>query len=203
MFPVRMRAKPLDPPTALRSLELQATQLREARGSFLNSVERVRTDLAALGSGTGQTPNSVPVQKPPAPPMDAVPPPSHCQPGDKPEPSVDGRVPAGSATDGLWCNVTLLSHQGTSGGFKVYRYVDAGGHECAYYDTALLFPLNALNPAGTSLGVAVLDMSDHAHPVQTATLTDPVWTDVPISETQTNIELSVAGGASFFRLIAP
>ena len=53
------------------------------------------------------------------------------------------------------------------------RYVDAAGHECAYYDTALLFPLNALNleqPA--ALGVAVLDMADPAHPKQTALLTE-------------------------------
>lgn len=45
------------------------------------------------------------------------------------------------------------------------------GHECAFYDTALLFPLNAIRPSGPSLGVAVLDMADPAHPVQTDTLT--------------------------------
>src|SRR6478752_5740792 len=101
-------------------------------------------DLAALGQGEGDSPMTVPVQKPPAPPMDAAPR-ANCGPGSKPEPSIQGRVPAGSATDGLWCNVTLLSHQGTSGGFKVLRYVDGGGHECAYYDTALLFPMNAFN----------------------------------------------------------
>ena len=39
---------------------------------------------------------------------------------------------------------TCVAHQGTSGGFKVLRYVDTPGHECAFYDTALLFPLNAL-----------------------------------------------------------
>jgi hypothetical protein len=97
-----------------------------------------------------------------------------CGPGSKPEPGIQGRVPAGSADDGgLHCNVELVAHQGTSGGFKVLRYVDAAGHECAFYDTALLFPVNALRLDGSSLGVAVLDMSDPAHPVQTATLTDP------------------------------
>jgi hypothetical protein len=129
-------------------------------------------DLAALGQGFGDTPDSVPVQKPPAPAMDAVPR-ANCGPGSKPEPSVQGRVPAGSATDGLWCNVTLVSHQGTSGGFKTWRYVDAAGHECAYYDTALLFPLNAFNLNSQGVGVAVLDMSDPRKPVQTDTLTTP------------------------------
>jgi hypothetical protein len=129
-------------------------------------------DLLALGQGGGQTPNSVPVQKPPAPPMDATPR-AQCGPGSKPEPDIQGRVPAGSATDGLWCNVKLLSHQGTSGGFKVYRYVDTAGHECAFYDTALLFPLNALNLNSQGAGVAVLDMSNPSKPVQTDMLTEP------------------------------
>ena len=129
-------------------------------------------DLLALGQGGGQTPDSVPVQKPPAPPMDATPR-AQCGPGSKPEPGIQGRVPAGSATDGLWCNVKVLSHQGTSGGFKVFRYVDSAGHECAYYDTALLFPLNALNLNSNGAGVAVLDMSDPSKPVQTDMLTEP------------------------------
>ena len=129
-------------------------------------------DLLALGQGGGQTPNTVPVQKPPAPPMDATPR-AQCGPGSKPEPSIQGRVPAGSATDGLWCNVRLLSHQGDSGGFKVFRYVDAAGHECAYYDTALLFPLNAFNLNSQGIGVVVLDMSDPKNPKVTDTLTEP------------------------------
>ncbi|MCW2991415.1 MAG: hypothetical protein JWM73_2009 [Solirubrobacterales bacterium] len=129
-------------------------------------------DLGALGQGSGQTPDTVATQKPAAPPMDATPR-ATCGPGAKPEPSIQGRVPAGSATDGLQCNVTQISHQGTSGGFKVYRYVDAAGHECAYYDTALLFPVNALNVNTSGVGVVVLDMSDPAKPQQTATLTEP------------------------------
>jgi hypothetical protein len=130
-------------------------------------------DLAALGQGGGQTPATAPVVKRAAPPMDATPPPSHCAPGAHPEPGPDGRVPAGSATNGLWCNVTMISHQGSSGGFKTLRYVDAAGHECAYYDTALLFPLNAFNLSSSGIGVVVLDMSDPAHPRQTDLLTDP------------------------------
>jgi hypothetical protein len=96
-----------------------------------------------------------------------------CGVGSRPEPGIQGRVPAGSATDGLWGNAELVSQQGRSGGFKVVRYVDSAGHECAFYDTALLFPTNAGNLGGRSLGVAVLDMSNPAHPVQTDTLTAP------------------------------
>jgi hypothetical protein len=129
-------------------------------------------DLLALGQGGGQTPNSVPVQKPSAPPIEATPR-TRCGAGSKPEPDMQGRVPAGSATTGLWCNVKLLSHQGTSGGFKVYRYADGAGHECAYYDTALLFPMNALNLNSSGVGVAVLDMSNPSKPVQTEMLTEP------------------------------
>jgi hypothetical protein len=128
-------------------------------------------DLFALGQGSGQTPDKVAVQTPPAPKVEAVPR-ATCGPGAKPEPDVQGRVPAGSATDGLWCNVKLLAHQGTSGGFKVLRYVDPAGHECAYYDTALLAPLNAFNLNSNGIGVVVLDMSDPAHPKQTDLLTE-------------------------------
>jgi hypothetical protein len=129
-------------------------------------------DLLALGQGEGQQPAVAATQHNAEPPLVATPR-AQCGPGSKPEPGIQGRVPAGSATNGLWCNVSLVAHQGTSGGFKVLRYVDPAGHECAFYDTALLFPVNALKLDGSSLGVAVLDMSDPAHPKQTATLTDP------------------------------
>ena len=129
-------------------------------------------DLFAVGQGAGDSPAKVPIvhrTEPPSLPTPLAP----CAPGSRQQPGVDGRVPAGSAKDGLSCNVTLLGHQGTEGGFKVFRYSDARGHECAFYDTTLMFPLNALNPGGGSAGVAVLDMSDPSHPVQTDTLTTP------------------------------
>jgi hypothetical protein len=129
-------------------------------------------DLGQIGAGLGQTPPKAAVQHNAEPPLTATPV-GACGPGSKPEPSVDGRVPAGSGDKGLWCNLTEVSHQGTSGGFKVFRYVDTQGHVCAFYDTALLFPTNAINAAGPSLGVAVLDMSNPAHPVQTDTLNQP------------------------------
>ena len=129
-------------------------------------------DLAALGQGSGQTPDALPVQHNPEPPFQATPR-AKCGKGSKPEPDIQGRVPAGSATNGLWCNVTVLSHQGSSGGFKVWRYVDTKGHECAIYDTALVYPENAFKFDSSSQGVVVLDMSNPRKPVQTAVLTDP------------------------------
>jgi hypothetical protein len=128
-------------------------------------------DLGALNQGTGQTPDKAVVQHNAEPPLTATPR-AKCLPGSKPEPGIQGRVPEGSAANSLHCNITEIAHQGDSGGFKVYRYTDAQGRTCAYYDTALLFPLNAFNPAGPSVGVIVLDMTDPAHPVQTDDLTE-------------------------------
>jgi hypothetical protein len=48
--------------------------------------------------------------------------------------------------------------------------VDAAGHDCAYYDTTLMFPTNALDSEG---GVNVLDMSDPTKPTLTARLVTP------------------------------
>ena len=115
-------------------------------------------DLLALGQGIGQKPAKVAIATRAEPPFVATPR-AQCGPGSKPEPGIQGRVPAGSASDGLHCNVYLIAHQGTSGGFKMLRYIDPAGHECAFYDTALLFPVNALKLDTSSAGVAVLDMS--------------------------------------------
>jgi hypothetical protein len=104
---------------------------------------------------------------------------AQCGPGSKPEPSIQGRLPkeavdSGAAKDGYWCNLTRVGHYGNAGGYKVRRYVDPSGRECAYYDTTLLFPLNALNVATQQpTGVAVLDMSNPANPVLTETLVTP------------------------------
>ena len=73
-----------------------------------------------------------------------------CGPGSDPETNGQGRVTtddvtSGRASRGYTCNTALLSHIGDSGGYKVHRYVDASGHECAYFDTTLLFPINATN----------------------------------------------------------
>jgi hypothetical protein len=145
-------------------------------------------DLLALGEAGGQEPARAPTARRAEPPLVATPR-AQCGPGSKPEPGIQGRVPAGSATDGLHCNADLVAHQGTSGGFKVLRYVDPAGHECAYYDTALLYPVNALKLDTTSQGVAVLDMADPAHPVQTATLTE-----LPMMSPHESLNLNPARG---------
>lgn len=145
-------------------------------------------DLLALSQGAGQTPAKVPTVRRAEPAFVATPL-VNCGPGSRPEPGVDGRVPAGSGVNGLSCNTTEIAHQGTSGGFKVFRYVDQQGHVCAFYDTALLFPTNGINAAGPSLGVAVLDMTDPSHPVQTDTLTQ-----LPMMTPHESLNLNVKRG---------
>lgn len=130
-------------------------------------------DLFSLGLEPGQTPAMVRVQQNHEPPLKATARVA-CGNGSHPLHGVDGRVTAAALAHaphhGYTCNLSFVSHQGRSGGFKVFRYVDPHGHVCAFYDTALLFPTNAFQTGGPSLGVAVLDMSHPAHPVQTATL---------------------------------
>ncbi len=101
-----------------------------------------------------------------------------CGPGSLPEPGLQGRVAkedvdAGEVADGYRCNMTVVGRSGETGGFKVLRYVDKAGRECAYYDTTLLFPTNTFNLSLQPTGVAVLDMSNPADPVRTTTLATP------------------------------
>jgi hypothetical protein len=99
-----------------------------------------------------------------------------CGPGSLPE-ATQGRAPAadytnGRAAQGYTCNTQAVGHYGKTGGFKVLRYVDTAGHVCAYYDSTLLFPKDAVtNTEGP--GVFVLDMTDPTHPVLTDTLKTP------------------------------
>jgi hypothetical protein len=123
-------------------------------------------------------------------PVEAPVPRAVCGPGSNPETDRQGRVPkaevdSGRAALGYTCNTELLAHigpadfggpasfQGGAGGYKVFRYVDASRHECAYYDTTLLYPANV--SAGQEPGVWVLDMSNahtpNSKPVRTAVLT--------------------------------
>ena len=109
------------------------------------------------------------------PPLTATPR-ATCGPGSRPEPGLQGRIPPGpGSARGFTCNITQLGHEGTAGGFKVERYVDTAGHECAYYDTTLTFASNAASATldGKPTGTAVLDMSNPAKPVRTATLMTP------------------------------
>ncbi len=104
-----------------------------------------------------------------------------CGPGSLPEGPTQGRVPrgdhaSGRAAEGYTCNTELVgsyekaSPQGSVGGFKVERYTDAAGHDCAYYDSTLLFPTSLID---LESGVNVLDMSDPTQPVLTDKLVTP------------------------------
>jgi hypothetical protein len=101
-----------------------------------------------------------------------------CGAGSLPEPGLQGRVAkadvdSGEVATGYRCNIAEIGKSGETGGFKVLRYVDTAGHECAYYDTTLLFPTNTLNLSLQPTGVAVLDMTDPAKPVRTDSLLTP------------------------------
>ena len=104
-----------------------------------------------------------------------------CGPGSRPETGIQGRVSredhdSGRAAQGYACNTEQVGFYGvenalgTVGGFKVERYVDASGRDCAYYDTTLVYPTNLFDAQS---GVNVLDMSDPTQPVLTASLQTP------------------------------
>jgi hypothetical protein len=114
---------------------------------------------------------AVAAQRAAEPPVRATPR-ADCRPGGIPEGPLQGRVPAG-VDKGFICNMTVIGKSGSTGGFRVHRYVDKSGHECAYYDTTLLFPTNALSLSAEPTGVAVLDMTDPRRPVRTASLLTP------------------------------
>ncbi|MGI8791794.1 MAG: LVIVD repeat-containing protein [Acidimicrobiales bacterium] len=110
-------------------------------------------------------------------PPEAPIPKAECGPGSRPETARQGQVPladhvSGRAPQGYTCNTEMLGRFGTTGGYRVERYVDGAGHECAFYDTKLLFPANIT--AGTNLtGTFVLDMTNPSNPVKTANLLTP------------------------------
>ncbi|MDX1510104.1 MAG: hypothetical protein R3249_02050 [Nitriliruptorales bacterium] len=101
-----------------------------------------------------------------------------CGPGSDPETAEQGRIPpadraSGRADRPYTCNTELVGHHGSTGGFKVFRYIDQKGTECAFYDSTILLPVNVLDQASTGFGVIVLDMTDPSNPVATTTLTTP------------------------------
>ncbi|MES2490788.1 MAG: hypothetical protein V4607_13460 [Pseudomonadota bacterium] len=111
----------------------------------------------------------------------AATPQAKCGRGSRPETGMQGRVSQadqdnGLAALGFTCNTELVgSHTtpnaiGSVGGFKVVRYVDAAGHDCAYYDTTFIYPANILDETS---GVNVLDMSDPKNPVLVKSLNTP------------------------------
>ena len=102
---------------------------------------------------------------------------AQCGPGSDPETGMQGRVSAedvanGRAARGYRCNTEVVSHFGTNGGYRTYRYVDRAGNVCGYFDPTLLFPSNAASDTHKT-GVIVLDMSDPAKPLETTRLLTP------------------------------
>jgi hypothetical protein len=100
-----------------------------------------------------------------------------CGAGSHPE-KMQGRAPlsdvaSGRYAQGYSCNAVEIGHVGTTGGFRVERYVDTAGHECGFYDSTLLFPINLADQGVEGPGTYVLDMHDPAHPKVTATLKTP------------------------------
>lgn len=139
------------------------------------------------------------------PPLEATPR-GDCGPGSNPEADLQGRVPAadhasGRAAEGYSCNAELVGAlpaggalgidglpSGTVGGFKVHRYVDEQGNECAYYDSSLLLGTDVLDLVdlddltdifGTledvtkRVGVNVVDMNDPTDPVLVDSMITP------------------------------
>jgi hypothetical protein len=111
----------------------------------------------------------------PAPHLGSTPK-AKCGPGSMPETGRQGRVPAkdytsGRAAKGYTCNTELVGHYGQSGGYRVERYVDRAGHECAFYDSTLLFPSDAGD--GDPFGTYAVDMSNPRKPVRSAVLQTP------------------------------
>ena len=135
-------------------------------------------DLTPLLGLTGvDAPKNVPVQSNPEPKLEPSPP-AKCGKRSRPLAGIQGRVSAADiksaeAGKGWTCNLEPLGHRGGAGGWRTWRYVDNQGQECAFYDTALLRPLGAVAVPGLpGTGVAVLDMSDPAHPDETDLLTE-------------------------------
>ena len=126
--------------------------------------------VAALGvalTGNGSATGAVAKGQTPTPGI-------ACDKGSLPE-KVQGRAPlsdvaSGRYAKGYTCNATQIGHFGTRGGYRVERFVDKAGHECAYYDTTLLFPKDIPYQGTDGPGTYVMDMSDPAHPVHTDTL---------------------------------
>jgi hypothetical protein len=87
-----------------------------------------------------------------------------CASGDRPEPALQGQVPAAVRAAGFTgynCNLALVGQYSGNGGFVTYANIkDDHGHYCAYYGE-------------NGKGVNAVDITDPAKPVLTASLTTP------------------------------
>jgi len=149
----------------------------------------------------------------PAPTATATPQ-GKCGIGSRPETGMQGRVTqedhdSGRAAEGFSCNTVLVGSYvtpspviddplGSVGGFKVERYVDKNGHECAYYDTTLLFPTNIFD---AMTGVNVMDMTDPANPVLATRLVTPAMQsphESLVLSTERGVLAAVLGNPAFY-----
>lgn len=115
-------------------------------------------------------PANLPAQRNREPSLRPVPR-ADCGPLSRPIEGLQGRVPpdaleAAEDARGYTCNTRSIGRVDTRGGWKVWRFVDRAGNECAYYDASDPHLVAAQVP-GPRSGVVVLDMSDPANPVQT------------------------------------
>lgn len=113
-------------------------------------------------------------------PDDQLPARATCGPDDVQEdPAIQGRVPQSAYVDQAEhlfnCNLKLVGRHGNSGGYKVQRYVDVQGHECAFYDTTLVIGVDVVDTDGNTPGTFVLDVTDPAAPIHTATIATPAF----------------------------
>ncbi|MQY17376.1 LVIVD repeat-containing protein [Nocardia macrotermitis] len=120
---------------------------------------------------------------------------ANCGPGSLPETGMQGDVSAadrdsGRSKQGYRCNISMVGgYTGRGAGITSTTF-----DHCSY--TGSFFPGNILGPAQ---GVQVLDVSDPAHPVLTATLTEPAmlagtWESLKVN---TKRKLLVGTGVPF------
>lgn len=139
----------------------------------LNDVLQATAGLAATQLADMKTPQVL--QRPALEPVPAA----QCDSNSHPLQGTQGRVTAtdinsAQADQGWNCNLQVVAnYDGIPGGFRVWRYTDTQGQTCAYYDTSFAGGPTAIISlgGGPSLGVAVLDMDDPAHPRFIKTLT--------------------------------
>jgi hypothetical protein len=134
---------------------------------------RLLVSLALVAASLGVAATATGASAPYAGPTPGI----ACDKGSLPE-KMQGRAPASDLASGRYakgytCNARQVAHVGAMGGFRVERYVDAAGHECAFWDSTLLFPTSVVDQRTDGPGTYVLDMHDPAHPVITDTLKSP------------------------------
>src|SRR3954449_1162359 len=152
---------------AVLGLAGAATAAVAVHPEFLPGVAAYEATHAGTGAPAAAARSAVPPATPRA----------HCGPGSLPETGRQGRVPladynSGRAAKGYTCNAKQISHIGSTGGFKTFRYVDRTGRVCGFYDGTLLFPTAVFHNQEYG-GVHVLDMSDPARPIETDRLLTP------------------------------